>query len=110
MFRPNMVGMSRAEDFVSIEARDEQQFRHLRLTGAFGHIYSWIASDINPAGAVGNATLAAVEKGNLIAEVNVVAMPLPSTRYTAATALAQTRESPAGSISLLGFFGCGSRI
>ncbi|MGV8833352.1 MAG: creatininase family protein [Devosia sp.] len=89
-FRPDLVDMSRAEDFVSIAARDEQQFRHLRPTGAFGHVYAWIASDINPAGAVGNATLATAEKGKLIAEANVagmldmlaevVAMPLPGNR------------------------------
>ncbi|WP_137151500.1 creatininase family protein [Devosia sp. FKR38] len=89
-FRPDLVDMSRAEDFVSIAARDEQQFRYLRPTGAFGHVYSWIASDINPSGAVGNAAIATAEKGRLIVEANVkgmlemlaevVAMPLPGTR------------------------------
>ena len=89
-FRPDLVDMSRAEDFVSIAARDEQQFRFLRPTGAFGHVYSWIASDINPSGAVGNAAIATAEKGRLIVEANVigmlemlaevVAMPLPGTR------------------------------
>ncbi|WP_224701927.1 creatininase family protein [Devosia aquimaris] len=89
-FRPDLVDMTRAEDFVSIAARDEQQFRYLRPTGAFGHVYSWIASDINPSGAVGNAAIATAEKGRLIVEANVkgmlemlaevVAMPLPGTR------------------------------
>jgi len=89
-FRPDLVDMARAEDFGSVAARDEQQFRYLRPTGAFGHVYSWIASDINPSGAVGNAAIATAEKGQTIAQANVagmldmlaevVAMPLPGKR------------------------------
>ena len=89
-FRPHLVDMDRAEDFVSIAARDEQQFRYLRPTGAFGHVYAWSADDINPSGAVGNAAIATAEKGRLIAEANVagmldmlaevLAMPLPGSR------------------------------
>ena len=89
-FRPHLVDMDRAEDFVSIAARDEQQFRYLRPTGAFGHVYAWSANDINPSGAVGNAAIATAEKGRLIAEANVagmldmlaevLAMPLPGSR------------------------------
>lgn len=89
-FQPHLVDMDRAEDFVSIAARDEQQFRYLRPTGAFGHVYAWSADDINPSGAVGNAAIATAEKGRLIAEANVagmldmlaevVAMPLPGNR------------------------------
>ena len=86
-FQPHLVDMNRAEDFVSIAARDEQQFRYLRPTGAFGHVYAWSADDINPSGAVGNAAIATADKGRIIAEANVagmldmlaevVAMPLP---------------------------------
>ncbi len=87
-FKPHLVDMARAENFASIAARDEQQFRYLRPTGAFGHVYAWIASDINPAGAVGDAASATAEKGRMIAEANVAGMievleevermPLPS--------------------------------
>lgn len=73
-FRPDLVDMSRAENFPSIAARDEQQFQYLRPTGAFGHVYAWIASDINPSGAVGEAALATAAKGRLIAERNVAGM------------------------------------
>jgi len=73
-FKPHLVDMARAENFVSIAARDEQQFRYLRPTGAFGHVYAWIASDINPAGAVGDASIATAEKGRTIAEANVAGM------------------------------------
>jgi len=73
-FKPHLVDMARAENFVSIAARDEQQFKYLRPTGAFGHVYAWIASDINPAGAVGDASIATAEKGRTIAEANVAGM------------------------------------
>lgn len=87
-FRPELVRMENAEDFGSIAARDEQQFRYLRPTGA--HAYAWIASDLNPSGAVGNAANATAERGRLVAEAEVAgmlellaeveAMPLPGTR------------------------------
>jgi len=90
-FKPHLVDMSKAENFVSIAASDEQQFQYLRPTGAFGHPYAWIASDVNPSGAVGDASIATAEKGKTIAEANVAgmievlreieAMPLPATRW-----------------------------
>ena len=73
-FKPHLVDMTKADNFVSIAARDEQQFKYLRPTGAFGHVYAWIASDINPAGAVGDASLGTAEKGQTIAEANVAGM------------------------------------
>jgi creatinine amidohydrolase len=89
-FKPHLVDMSKAENFASIAVQDEQQYQHLRPTGAFGHTYAWIASDVNPSGAVGDASAATAEKGKLIAEANVAgmidvlreieAMPLPGTR------------------------------
>lgn len=73
-FAPNLVDMTKADNFVSIAARDEQQFKYLRPTGAFGHNYAWIASDINPSGAVGDASKATAEKGRALAESNVAGM------------------------------------
>lgn len=88
-FRPDLVDMDRAENFPSIATRDEQKFKYLRPTGAFGHVYAWVASDINPSGAVGEAALATAEKGRAMAERNVAGMievlreveriPLPGT-------------------------------
>ncbi len=68
-FQPDLVDMSKASDFASIAARDEQQFRYLRPTGQ--HAYAWIASDLNPAGAVGNAANATAERGAAIAEAQI---------------------------------------
>jgi creatinine amidohydrolase len=73
-FRPDLVDMSRAQNFVSVAAQDEAEFKYLRPTGAFGHVYAWIASDINPAGAVGDASIATAEKGKLLAEAQVSGM------------------------------------
>ncbi|MEQ1770601.1 MAG: creatininase family protein [Devosia sp.] len=71
-FRPELVDMSRAQDFVSAAARDEKDFTYLRPTGT--HAYSWIASDLNPAGAVGNAAAATAERGRVIADAEVAGM------------------------------------
>ncbi len=71
-FRPELVDMGRAEDFASIAARDEQHFTHLRPTGP--HAYAWIASDLNPSGAVGNAANASAERGRAFADAQVTGM------------------------------------
>ena len=65
-FRPDLVDMSRAENFGSNVARAEQEFELLRHTGT--HAFAWIASDLNPHGVVGNAAIATAEKGRLTAE------------------------------------------
>ncbi|MEM9011666.1 MAG: creatininase family protein [Pseudomonadota bacterium] len=64
-FRPELVDMAKAADFRST-AEDMQDFAHLRPTGAAA--YGWIASDLNPAGVVGNAAAATAEKGRAVAE------------------------------------------
>ncbi|MEO1019409.1 MAG: creatininase family protein [Pseudomonadota bacterium] len=71
-FRPDLVDMREAQEFVSIAAENERDFRYLRPTGT--NAYSWIASDLNPSGAVGNAAIATAEKGQAIAEETVARM------------------------------------
>lgn len=65
-FRPDLVDMSKAENFISNVARAEEAFELLRQTGI--HAYAWVASDLNPHGVVGNAAIATAEKGRLTAE------------------------------------------
>ncbi|GHC75446.1 creatininase family protein [Limoniibacter endophyticus] len=65
-FRPELVRMDRAQDFVSSYDRAEETFDLLRPTGPFG--FSWAANDINPRGVVGNAAIATAEKGKMIAQ------------------------------------------
>ncbi len=64
-FRPDLVDMARAQNFTSSSTRAAQEFELLRPHGT--HSFAWIASDLNPAGVVGNATLATAEKGKLAA-------------------------------------------
>jgi len=65
-FRPDLVDMGKAENFISAVAKAEQEFELLRHTGT--HAFAWIASDLNPHGVVGNASVATAEKGRLTAE------------------------------------------
>jgi len=65
-FRPDLVDMEAARDFRSCVEGWETRFAHLKATGA--HAYAWIASDLNPAGVVGEAHLASAEKGRVYAE------------------------------------------
>jgi len=65
-FHPELVDMDRAEDFRSVHEDDEARFA--LLNPEFAPHYSWIAGDLNPAGAVGEANLATAEKGRITAE------------------------------------------
>ena len=65
-FRPELVDMGRAADFVSAVARAEKEFELLRPTGP--HAFAWLAADLNPDGVIGNAAAATAEKGRLTAE------------------------------------------
>lgn len=71
-FHPELVHMDKLADFRSIAARDEQHFKYLRPTGT--HAYAWIASDLNPSGAVGNAANASAERGRVFADAEVGGM------------------------------------
>ena len=59
-FHPDLVDMERAENFRS-SAEAMGKFARLRPNGATA--YGWIASDLNPAGTVGDASRATAEKG-----------------------------------------------
>ncbi|MBW3098426.1 creatininase family protein [Pseudohoeflea coraliihabitans] len=60
-FRPELVAMDKAENFVSAVSRAEEQFDMLKHTGPFG--FAWSAVDLNPSGTVGEAAEATAEKG-----------------------------------------------
>lgn len=60
-FRPDLVAMDKAENFVSAVTLAENEFDLLRQTGP--HAFAWIASDLNASGAVGEAALATAQKG-----------------------------------------------
>jgi len=60
-FRPELVDMTKAENFPSRVLDAEQEFDLLRQTGK--HAFAWVAGDLNPHGVVGNAAAATAEKG-----------------------------------------------
>ncbi|MGI9462543.1 MAG: creatininase family protein [Aestuariivirgaceae bacterium] len=64
-FRPGLVDMTKAENFRST-AEDLAPDARFRPTGPTS--YGWIASDLNEAGTVGNASAATAEKGKATAE------------------------------------------
>ena len=65
-FRADLVDMGKAKFFPSKAAAMEQKYTHLRPGGQ--HAFGWIAQDINPDGAVGDASAGTAEKGRLTAE------------------------------------------
>ncbi|CAA9334385.1 MAG: Creatinine amidohydrolase [uncultured Microvirga sp.] len=70
-FRPDLVRMEKAENFVPATVRIAREFNHLRPTGftAFG----WIAQDLHPSGAAGDASRATAEKGRATARFQAAA-------------------------------------
>jgi creatinine amidohydrolase len=64
-FRPDLVDMGKAADFRSTTQDCEDRFDLLRPQGT--HAFAWLATDLNPAGVVGEASKATAEKGRLTA-------------------------------------------
>jgi creatinine amidohydrolase len=59
--RPELVRMQHAKNFPSDAQAMEQEFEMLRLSRPAG--FGWMAQDLNPAGAVGNAAAATAAQG-----------------------------------------------
>jgi len=66
-FRPDLVDMSKAKLFPS-RAAEMEAAGYTLLRPAGPHGFGWIAQDLNPDGAVGDASIATAEKGRLTAE------------------------------------------
>lgn len=64
-FRPDLVRREAFADFPSLQAEMERDSVHLRAHGRLG--FGWMAQDLNPAGVVGDATLATAGIGRAIA-------------------------------------------
>ncbi len=92
-FRPETVRMEEARDFVSVGVSMEREFKHLRGTQPIG--FGWLASDLNPSGAVGDAAAAAAAKGEACAEHGADAF-VELLREAAAFDLARLADGPIG--------------
>lgn len=62
--RPDLVDMSKARDFPSLQQSLAADFRHLRAYGP--HAFGWMMRDLNTDGVTGNAAAASAEKGRAI--------------------------------------------
>ncbi len=62
--RPDLVDMSRAENFANAQADFAEKFTHLRAYGP--HTFGWKIGDIAPQGAAGNAASANAAAGERI--------------------------------------------
>lgn len=65
-FRPELVDMAHAQRFEPVMVSMEKEFTYLRPT--VNHAFGWMAQDIHPHGAAGDASLATAEKGRQTAE------------------------------------------
>ena len=65
-FRPDLVRMGKAQDFVPASVAIEKEFTWLRVTQPIG--FGWTAQDVSPAGAMGDAAAATLEKGEAAAD------------------------------------------
>lgn len=63
---PGLVDMAAAGRFEPVAARMDGEYAYLRPTGP--HAFGWIAGDLHPSGAAGDASLASAEKGRLTIE------------------------------------------
>lgn len=69
--RPDLVKMSEAQDFRSTQLKFLEEFKHLRAHGLAQ--FGWKAQDLNPQGAVGNASAATAEKGRAVLDFQAAA-------------------------------------
>lgn len=65
-FRPDLVRMDHAIDFHSAQLDFIEEFTHLRAHGTTQ--FGWKAQDLNPAGTVGDASIATAEKGKAVVD------------------------------------------
>jgi creatinine amidohydrolase len=70
-FRPDLVRMAAAEDFVSESAALEADFTWLRAGRPTG--FGWMTQDLSATGAMGNGAAASAEKGEASADYGVTA-------------------------------------
>ncbi len=63
---PDLVRMDKAQNFVSLSALMENEYRLLTPEGGVG--FGWQAQDLNPLGACGDATLADAAKGEQLVD------------------------------------------
>lgn len=64
-FHPDLVRLSEMRNFDSAQRQFKKDFKHLRAHGPIS--FGWLAQDLNPSGAIGNAAIATAAKGQALA-------------------------------------------
>ncbi len=90
-FRPDLVQMHLADDFRPASVAMEQDFTWLRATRPIG--FGWMAQDLSPAGAIGDAAAATAAKGEQTADYGATAF-IELLRDVEAFDLAALRQEP----------------
>ena len=70
-YRPDLVREEECADFPSANAEMERSFTWLRAHHGVG--FGWMSQDLSPSGAMGNAAIANVEKGEASADYGATA-------------------------------------
>lgn len=70
-FRPDLVRAEEAANFAPATIEIAREFTHLRPTGFIA--FAWMAQDLHPSGAAGDASRASAEKGRATAEFQALA-------------------------------------
>jgi creatinine amidohydrolase len=70
-FRPDLVRLEEAEDFPCLSTEMEREFNWLSTNRPAG--IGWMAQDLSPSGAVGNAAVATARKGEAYADYGATA-------------------------------------
>jgi creatinine amidohydrolase len=70
-FRPDLVRMGEAHDFVPASLDLERDFVWLRMNRPTG--FGWMAQDLSSSGAAGNAAAASADKGEAAADYGATA-------------------------------------
>jgi len=69
VLHPELVDINKAQDFSNFQRKLADENEHLRAYGKHG--FGWKMQDLNPAGVVGNAAAASVEKGEKLLDHSI---------------------------------------
>lgn len=92
-FRPDLVRLDKAEDFVSASVAMENDFNWLRAGRPTG--FGWMAQDLSASGAMGNAAAADAKKGEACADYGATAF-VELLQDIEGFDLARLKEAPRG--------------
>ncbi|MEM8623175.1 MAG: creatininase family protein [Pseudomonadota bacterium] len=94
--RPDLVAMDLAQDFRTVELENRECFEHLRIHGAVAT--GWMAQDLHPGGAAGDARAGDAATGQTLIERSAQAFVALLSEVAAADPDKQRHVAPPGSL------------